>query len=195
MRKVATALSKKGAMALRMIPQEELNSSIAEWIERPLVLPKAEHGTERVVVEIDYERVAVALAQNGYGPSGLTQLLLHVLRLKRTEASYQRELALCLKTSRPRLEVRCPVGRIDILTQTHLIECKHYCDVNAFKHALGQVLAYSYFYKNHKRVLALIGQPATAEKSVVEDVATSLGVSIVWLDGNSLSSSQLAILT
>jgi hypothetical protein len=53
-----------------------------------------------------------------------------------------------------RMEVCCPVGRIDLLTNTEIIEVKY---ITNWKHAIGQINAYSYFYPNHKKVIYLFG--------------------------------------
>lgn len=49
-------------------------------------------------------------------------------------------------------EVFTPVGNIDILTSTRIIEIKQ---AKEWKHGVGQLLAYSFFYPNHKKVLHL----------------------------------------
>lgn len=46
------------------------------------------------------------------------------------------------------VEVTTPVGRIDLLTPTEIIEVKSFKD---WKGALGQVLVYSGFYPQHKK--------------------------------------------
>lgn len=51
-------------------------------------------------------------------------------------------------------EVHTPVGYIDLLTDTQLIESKR---ANGWKGALGQVLSYGKFYPNHELVLYLFG--------------------------------------
>lgn len=51
-------------------------------------------------------------------------------------------------------EVHTPVGFIDLLTDTQLIESKR---ANGWKSALGQVLSYGKFYPNHELVIYLFG--------------------------------------
>ena len=50
------------------------------------------------------------------------------------------------------LEVECPVGRIDLLTDNEIIEIK---TAKKWKHALGQVIAYHHFYPEHQMRLHL----------------------------------------
>ena len=52
------------------------------------------------------------------------------------------------------IEVKTPVGNIDILTPTKLIEIKQ---SKQWKHALGQLLSYSEFYPSHQKYLYLFG--------------------------------------
>lgn len=49
-------------------------------------------------------------------------------------------------------EVATPVGRIDLLTDLEIVEVK---EISEWKHAMGQVLAYSGFYPEHKRRIHL----------------------------------------
>ena len=51
-------------------------------------------------------------------------------------------------------EVSTPVGRIDLLTDSEIIEVKHVAD---WKSAMGQVLAYASFYPQHTKRIHLFG--------------------------------------
>jgi len=50
------------------------------------------------------------------------------------------------------IEVETKFGKIDVLTPTMIIEVK---TARSWKHALGQILAYSEEYKSHKKVICL----------------------------------------
>jgi hypothetical protein len=50
------------------------------------------------------------------------------------------------------VEVETKFGKIDVLTPTMIIEVK---TARSWKHALGQILAYSEEYKSHKKVICL----------------------------------------
>lgn len=52
-------------------------------------------------------------------------------------------------------EVSTPVGFIDLLTETEIIEVKNIKD---WKSALGQILTYSAYYPNHKKRIHLFGE-------------------------------------
>lgn len=49
-------------------------------------------------------------------------------------------------------EVLTPVGKIDVLTDKHIIEIKR---AKAWKGAVGQLLMYSHYYPNHQKILYL----------------------------------------
>jgi len=70
-------------------------------------------------------------------------------------------------------EAETPVGRIDLLTDTEVIEVKR---VEDWKGALGQVLAYQTFYPNHKARPHLFG--CCTEKTVIEQVCSGFGVKV-----------------
>lgn len=62
-------------------------------------------------------------------------------------------------------QVRCDIGTIDILTESHLIEIK---SAEKWKHGLGQVLAYGYVYPNHTCHLHLFNVINTDMKVIGE---------------------------
>lgn len=67
-----------------------------------------------------------------------------------------------------------PAGIIDILTQTELIEIKHWI---AWKSAIGQVMAYSRYYPDHKKIIYFIGnEPRPATKQVIMDTLEFYGI-------------------
>ena len=58
-------------------------------------------------------------------------------------------------------EVCTPVGKIDLLTSCQIIEVK---PIKSWKSALGQLIAYAYFYPKHEKRLHLFGkQPKTLD--------------------------------
>ena len=59
------------------------------------------------------------------------------------------------------VEVVTPAGRIDLLTNTHIIEIK---TVGDWKSALGQILAYSGFYPEHQKRIHLFGSTFELKK-------------------------------
>lgn len=74
------------------------------------------------------------------------------------------------------VEIATPVGRIDLLTDSEIIEVKAFKD---WKAALGQVLAYSAFYPEHQKRLHLFG---TARELValadIEAAVLTFGVKV-----------------
>ena len=72
-------------------------------------------------------------------------------------------------------EVETPVGNIDVLTNKELIEVKA---LKSWKHALGQVLAYSYYYPKHKKVICLYGAGEAKLVKVIKTHCKVYGVSV-----------------
>lgn len=68
-----------------------------------------------------------------------------------TESEYRDRLA---EKLRGKTEVNTPVGRIDVLTETELIEVKV---AKNWKAAIGQVKSYAMFYPNHRLRIHLFG--------------------------------------
>ena len=75
-------------------------------------------------------------------------------------------------------EVYSRAGRIDLLSADgQLVEVKH---ASAWKHALGQAIAYGYFYPGHQLAIALFGKCSYA-KALVEEVCMHNDVNVIWL--------------
>ena len=66
---------------------------------------------------------------------------------------------LAIRNPEGRIEVHTPVGFIDLLLPKAIIEIKR---LENWKHALGQVLAYSAYYPNHAKVIHLYSQCRSA---------------------------------
>lgn len=65
-------------------------------------------------------------------------------------------------------EVKTAAGRIDLLTETEIIEVKR---VGEWKSGLGQILAYSGFYPEHRKRLHLFG--STKDEKQIPTIANS----------------------
>jgi len=83
-------------------------------------------------------------------------------------------------------EVTTPAGRIDLLTDTEIIEVKR---VKDWKAGLGQVLVYSGFYPEHQKRLHLFGS-AEYEKQIA-DIAASCLVFDVLVSFNQVTFTEL----
>lgn len=62
------------------------------------------------------------------------------------------------------IEVTTAFGRIDLLTDTEVIEVK---EIKSWKAALGQVLVYGSLFPEHRKRLHLFGQPSEWELSQI----------------------------
>ena len=70
-------------------------------------------------------------------------------------------------------EVYTPVGRIDILTDSELIEIKW---ANNWKEGVGQLLTYSHYYPQHKRRLHIFDSTDDRLIGTIKDHCTRLGI-------------------
>ena len=76
-----------------------------------------------------------------------------------------------------KMEVITPVGRIDILTSTEIIEVKV---AQSWKSAMGQIIAYSYFYPSHQKRIHLYGSAHSDSKEYIEKICNAYGVIVTW---------------
>lgn len=75
------------------------------------------------------------------------------------------------------IEVATPVGRIDLLTNTEVIEVKH---VQNWKSALGQVLAYSGFYPEHQKRIHLFGENGLAALRAAKNTCEAFRITVSY---------------
>ena len=71
------------------------------------------------------------------------------------------------------VKVKTATGRIDLLTDTELIEVKH---INDWESALGQVPAYSSFYPEHQKQIYLFGTADLLKQIAIRLTCNDLGV-------------------
>ncbi len=74
-------------------------------------------------------------------------------------------------------EVQTPYGNIDLLTHDSVIEIKR---AENWKHALGQVLSYSYVYPGHRKAIVLFDANEILKFQAVADICALSDVE-VWL--------------
>lgn len=101
---------------------------------------------------------------------------------KKTSKSNMVELYYQLKLSKElkgKIEVPTPIGRIDILTEQFIIEVKR---VSGWKEALGQVLAYGYYYPNHQKRIHLFGEISIDFLKTITDICSIHSVLITTVE-------------
>jgi hypothetical protein len=76
-----------------------------------------------------------------------------------------------------KIEVACLAGRIDVVTDTDIIEVKV---IYRWKDALGQVLAYKVFYPTRSPRIHLFGKLSTSYKEIIEKVCNVYGVVVTY---------------
>lgn len=93
---------------------------------------------------------------------------------KHSEAWYRDHLVQELEGEK---EVQTPVGRIDILTKTELIELKN---VKNWKSAIGQVKSYGKFYPKHRLRIHLFGEMTESKLNNIQETCNSEGIILTW---------------
>jgi len=76
-------------------------------------------------------------------------------------------------------EVSIPVGRIDILTDTEIIEVKA---AKQWKAALGQIIVYGKFYPRHQKRIHLFGDKLSCDSSLIERTCLENAIAVSWED-------------
>ncbi len=81
---------------------------------------------------------------------------------RQTEKVVRDRLAATIPGSQ--IEVATESGRIDILTPSEVIEVKQ---VRRYKHAMGQVTSYGYYYPQHIRRIHLYGKVSSKQRQLI----------------------------
>jgi hypothetical protein len=76
------------------------------------------------------------------------------------------------------VEVKTPVGFIDVLTDTKIIEVKKY---HHWKHALGQIECYGYFYPNKQKWIYLFDTDDTISSELINKICKSKDVFVKYI--------------
>jgi hypothetical protein len=93
---------------------------------------------------------------------------------KGSEKDYQRRLAAKLGG---KTEVSTPVGKIDILTKSEVIEVKV---AKNWKSALGQVKSYGKFYPNHRLRIHLFGELRPSQLKNIQSICQEENVILTY---------------
>jgi hypothetical protein len=91
-----------------------------------------------------------------------------------SEAWYRDRLA---KKLHGKTEVSTPVGRIDIVTNTEIIELKN---VKNWKGAIGQIKSYGKFYPAHKLRVHLFGAITKTKLQQAQSICLSENIILTW---------------
>ena len=95
--------------------------------------------------------------------------------VKGTEAWYRDELA---RELGGKTEVYIDkVGRIDVLTNTEIIEVKN---TKGWKSAIGQIKSYGQYYPKHKMRVHLFGKLTESKLETIQRVCNLEGITLTW---------------
>ncbi|MEM8720233.1 MAG: hypothetical protein AAGE84_13135 [Cyanobacteria bacterium P01_G01_bin.39] len=94
---------------------------------------------------------------------------------RQTEKVVRDRLALTIAGSR--IEVSTESGRIDILTPSEIIEVKQ---VRRYKHAMGQITSYSYYYPQHMRRIHLFGKVSSKQRKLIIQECFTANITVTF---------------
>jgi hypothetical protein len=81
-----------------------------------------------------------------------------------------------------------PVGKVDILTSTQIIEVKEY---SRWREALGQILAHGYFYPHLEKRIHLIGTGETDSLIHIKEICNGHGLIVTGQDDELIPEQEL----
>lgn len=74
-------------------------------------------------------------------------------------------------------EVLTPAGKVDLLTDTEIIEVK---ESGGWKEAVGQVLVYGQDFPDRRKRIHLFGNVSASYISMIRQYCTPLGIEVTW---------------
>lgn len=77
------------------------------------------------------------------------------------------------------IEVLTESGRIDILTPSEVIEVKQ---VRRYKHAMGQVASYNYYYPRHTQRIHLYGRVSSKQRKLIIQECARVQILVTFAD-------------
>lgn len=91
-----------------------------------------------------------------------------------SEACYRDRLA---KELNGKTEVNTPVGRIDIVTKTEIIELKN---AKHWKSAIGQIKSYGQYYPKHRQRIHLFGELTESKLKQIQSICDLENILLTW---------------
>ncbi|WP_414590052.1 hypothetical protein [Scytonema sp. PCC 10023] len=106
-------------------------------------------------------------------------VLLEWIRLQKAEyTDTERQIRARLKDELGgEVEVITAVGRIDLLTESEVIEIK---EINNWKEALGKILAYATFFPEHSKRIHLFGRPDLTKLALAQATCSEFGITVTF---------------
>lgn len=118
-----------------------------------------------------------AVAEHGFGHVPPKTLIVH-FRKSGSKTSREREYVNRLQSKlKGERETVTPVGEIDLLTSTEIIEVKQ---VKQWKCAVGQVLIYSAYYPSHRKRIHLFGSCHETYLGLISNHCSAFGINVTW---------------
>jgi hypothetical protein len=132
-----------------------------------------EADTKTIAIDLNISRRSV---QRALIKLSEAKLILGQVKIREVN-EIEKQVCHCLKDRLGGLaEVSTPAGRIDLLTESEIIEVKK---INDWKAALGQILIYSGFYPEHRKRIHLFGSRTELKKLAdIEAACLSFNVTV-----------------
>lgn len=141
------------------------------WCDRKITVIPKEFGMRWGIPESSVYEAIAKLKAAGFLPEWI------VLR-KADYADTERQIRDRLKADLDgQTEVVTAVGRIDLLTESEVIEIK---EINNWKEALGKILAYSAFFPKHSKRIHLFGHPNLAKLALAQATCSEFGITVTF---------------
>ena len=144
-------------------------SYVASTLEAPNIC-KHSGCSSRALKGISFCRTHGSLRSNG----GSGKPRYEKFAKKTLERKIQTQLS---RRLRGNMEVPCPLGRVDIVTDTAIIEVKRYLK---WKNALGQILSYALYFPYHHKQIHLFDIPVKASHEELEKCCNAYGVVVTY---------------
>ena len=129
-----------------------------------------------LAIRLNVSRQAVNGALGELDASGL--LPQGITFKKKASADVERQIQDRLKDELGgQVEVVTAVGRIDLLTESEVIEIK---EISDWKEALGKILAYSAFFPNHSKRIHLFGKQDLSKLALAQATCSEFGITVTF---------------
>lgn len=138
---------------------------------KPLVAPVAKIASDLEITKRAVNMSLKTLSEKGLLPSWL---IYNTSAKNNTELTIRDRMKEELSGA---VEVVIPVGRIDLLTDTEIIEIK---DINDWKEALGKLLAYSPFFPKHAKRIHLFGKSDLAKLTLAQATCSQFDITVTF---------------
>lgn len=150
----------------------QLATALACWINPKFQLKICEWIEEWKTIKNNQERYDQELQK------------LQPSRQKKQEHEIRNKLA---STCNGKIEIKTPVGYIDVLSNKYIIEVK---EISNWKHAVGQLLCYAQYYPDKIKRIQLFGEHCEEKETIIK-ICKNLGIVVSFEEATEEQVEQL----